>query len=54
MVPTNIEVFLHIPYDYAGKTDLSMGHWNPERKLEAVGHFVEIMKEQLFLEAVKY
>ena len=26
-------------YDYAGKADLNMGYWNPERILGAAGHF---------------
>ena len=46
-VPTNKEVFLR-GYDYAGKADLSMGYWNPERKLGVAGHFLEIIKQQLF------
>ena len=31
-----------------------MGYWNPERNLGVVGHFLEIIKQQLFLKAVKY
>ena len=35
--------------DYAVKTDLSMGYWKPESKLGEVGHFLEIIKQQLLL-----
>ena len=31
-------------YDYAGKTDLSKGYWNPKRKLGVTMHFSEITK----------
>ena len=26
-------------YDYVGNEDLSMGYWNPKRKLGVAGHF---------------
>ena len=35
--------------DYAGKTDLSMGYWNPESKLGEAGPFLKIIKQQLLL-----
>ena len=33
----------------AGKADLSKGHWNAKRKLGVATHFLEILKQQLFL-----
>ena len=42
-VPTNTEVL----YDYAGKADLSVGYWDPERKLGVVGPFRDY-NQQLF------
>ena len=36
-------------YGYAGKADLSMGYWNPERKLGVVEAFLEIIKQQLII-----
>ena len=30
-------------YDYAGKADLSMGYWNPERKSGITTHFSEMI-----------
>ena len=41
-------------YDYAGKADLSMGYWNPGKKMGVAGHFLEIIKKQLFEKAVRY
>ena len=49
-----IQKYFCTVYDYAGKTDLSMGYWNPERKLEVAGHFLEIIEQQSFSKAVKY
>ena len=37
MVPPNTEVFLH-SLRQCGKIDLSMGYWNPERKLGVARH----------------
>ena len=47
-VPPNTEEFLQ-SLRLCGKSDLSMGYWQPERKLEAVGYFLEIIKQQLLL-----
>ena len=41
-------------YDYAGKADLNTGYWNPERKLGVMRHFLEIIKQKLFLKAELY
>ena len=32
-------------YDYGGKVDLSMGYWNPKRKMWVTTHFSEIIKQ---------
>ena len=37
--PTVQKYFLRSFFDYAGKADLCMGYWNPERKLGVAGHF---------------
>ena len=34
-----IQKYFGTVYDYAGKADLNMGYWNPERKLGKAGHF---------------
>ena len=39
-VPPNAEVFLHSVIDYTENADLSVGYWNPERKLGVEGLFV--------------
>ena len=31
-----------------------MGYLNPERKLRVAGHFLDIIKQQLFEKAVQY
>ena len=36
-------------YGYAGKADLSMVYWNPERKLGVAGHFLEVIKQQIII-----
>ena len=43
-----------VVYDHVGKADLSKGYWNPKRKLGVITHFLEIIKQQLFLKTVKY
>ena len=43
-----IKKYFCIGFDYAGKADLSTGYWNSERKLQVAGHFLEIVKQQLF------
>ena len=35
-------------YDYVGKAELNMGYWDPERKLGAAGHFLEIIRQQYY------
>ena len=42
-----IQKYFCAVYDYAGKADLSKGHWNP-RKLGVTAHFSEIIKQQYF------
>ena len=32
-------------YDYAGKSNLSNGFWNPKRKLGVTTHLLEIIKK---------
>ena len=54
MVPTECRSIFFTVHEYAGKTDLSMGYMNTEGKLGAAGHFLEIIKQLLFYEAVKY
>ena len=42
-------------YDYAGKADLSRGHWNPKRKLGVTRHFLAIISNNfLKKKTVKY
>ena len=47
-VPPNTEVFCTV-YDYARKTDLSMGYWNPERNLEIGAFYLLIFFKKRYL-----
>ena len=41
-----IQKYFCAVYDYAGKSDLSKGYWNPKRKLGVTAHFLEIIKQR--------